>query len=228
MSNPAAELLKIFSNWVPTGTASSYQAHGNGSDEFAAEHRRAMKLIWDIEQAVDRWEAEQRTVDTYRRGIQAWTRYTLGLPNGWTNAHSGSQDRQVALIDTLEALADRMDAAPRVAEPQLQEMGVFLGGIVDLLASDESIPATLRSYILELVTEIQHALDQHRVLGSFDFSDSLERLWVALTAARGESKEAKRKWAKLRDQILIPASVQLLAGTPTTVLAIASTVSGSE
>src|SRR5690554_5349282 len=107
-----------------------------------------------------------------------------------------------ARLDVLEALSDAMSVTgPRVDTSQLNRFGSFLDGVVKLLGEDESLSPELRGYILKLVQQIRVAVEEFETTGRFEYAEALLQLWVALTAATGQSKTAKSKWKKFSETI---------------------------
>lgn len=216
MSNPAKELRDILRKWTAANQTAQV-ARGFTSDEEGAtrEHIRAMRLISDIHVVLDQWERDGRDVGVYRSAAGTWARAVLAHPGGFGGNNTAVQSVRVAKLDVLEALADTLSiTGPRVNVEQVAQFEDFLAGILRLLGEDESLTDELRGYILNLVQEIRIAFESFKVTGQFDHADALVRLWVALKAARGESKSSKTKWKSFADKIAQPAAIQLLAGLP--------------
>lgn len=216
MSNPAKELRSIFRKWS-VSNQNAHIARGFTKDEEGAtrEHIRAMRLISDIHVILDQWERDERDVAVYRAAAGTWARAVLAHPGGFNGTNSAIQSVRIAKLDVLEALSDTLSiTGPRVNIERVAEFEDYLSGVLKLLGEDDSLTKELRGYILNLVQEIRLAFESFKITGQFDHADALVRLWVALKAARGESKSSKKRWKSFADKIAQPAAIQLVAGLP--------------
>ncbi|GAA4265201.1 hypothetical protein [Frondihabitans peucedani] len=230
MTNPAQELLTIFDSWKGS-SGDGIQIARTQSDGMISlnDHLRAMKLVWELAQIVDHWEASGQAVQMYRQGLNAWVSYILAFPYSWQASSGNQQARSSARTDLLEALAHALSlSAPRIDINQLESLSSFLDSIMELLASDNALPEELRKYILKLVQEIRLAWEDWSVSGVSPSEDTFLRLWVALQAAENASHEEKSKWRTLWEGLIRPAGAQFLISLPgTSVTTIAQIVSGS-
>lgn len=216
MTNPAAELLEIFRSWDGTSSPNVDRHFDQaGGVEAAEKHVRAMKLIWDIHRQLDEWSSRGQSVDAYREATVAWVRTVLANPRNWTTNGETAYVMQRARMDMLEGLSHAMSlAAPTVLPEHRSAVRQSLAEIVSLLGQDDSISDQLRLYILRLVQEIQLASDEFEVTGRFDAEEAMERLWVALLAASGQSKKHRATWKKRAEAIVVPAVAGMLASVP--------------
>lgn len=179
------------------------------------QHRDALKYVWDIAQVVDRWESEGQAVRVWRDCLADWTAFVVVYPTQWRGVDAASSAKAGARVDMLRALDQLLEGTTQKPEAgQLQRIEQFLTEIIDALAADETISDALRGYILALVQEIQAAVQAFRVTGAFDADKAVRHLWVGLGAAAEESASQSGLWQNLRSNILIPASVGLIANIP--------------
>lgn len=217
MANPARDLVKIFEAWSASSEPPAVvRGFGGGETEPALAHMGAMTLVASCYAALD--DLERRGVQetsVYREAGTAWILAILSYPNGWGSGNAASQ-MQAARIDMLRGLALLLDGMPvQVNEAQAASLGKYLDELVSLLAQDTALDDALRRYIHDLIAEVRRALGDYEVTGKFDAERAATNLWVALQAARAQSKKFKTRWRQAADVLHTPVAAGLLANLPT-------------
>lgn len=166
-----------------------------------------MRLLDAVERAIDDLEALGRRVRVHRANLVGWTKVILAYPHAWTGNVEPESAVPMVLLDHLETLGELIESNLLIANPaQLAQIQDVVNAARDLLGADESIDARLRQYLVELVREVQNALDD-TTAGTFDFRRAAERLWVAMQAASGTSGKNASAWRAAADKLLIPVAV---------------------
>ncbi|GAA1781646.1 hypothetical protein [Agromyces lapidis] len=233
MTNPARRLQMIFARWSDayTGHTSAHSAREWNSAPSVAmdQHLEAFRLLLAIGDSLDYLEAKNVNVNVYRAAYVEWTKIVLNNPNAWTTAlgrEAAFPEHPIAHLDTLATVLD-LDRPVLHPEPEAKLRAV-VDQVMELLGADESISPSLREYVYRLVTEIRTALDDEAVMGSFDFAEGAQRLWIALFAAAGQSTKMRSKWKAAASGIFRDAGVAALGSLPSvglTIAQIASTAS---
>ena len=84
MGNPAELLHELFTTWhKPTGSNQSVRA-----DDSLDDHVRAIRLLDQVEELLDRLETRGGTVTVWRQQLPTWRRIIFAYPNGWAASAS--------------------------------------------------------------------------------------------------------------------------------------------
>jgi hypothetical protein len=224
MSNPARRLFEIYSTW-----ADSYSPQRQAIDvrrlndpKGIAKQMEAFRLLISIEYALDYLGRKNASVEVYRAQFPEWVKMAIHAPNNWTSgssAQTGFPAGPMSHLNTFATLLD-FDQPGLQPEPEAKLRNV-IQEVMDLLIADESLSPHLREYVFKLVNEIRTALDDESISGSFDFAEGAHRLWVAVFAAAGQSKNMRIKWRHAASDLFRDAGAAALGSLPSMGLTIA-------
>jgi hypothetical protein len=124
----------------------------------------------------------------------------------------------MAHLQTLAILLD-VDRPSLSPKPE-QTLRTVLNTVFELLSDDEGLSDSLRAYIYRLANEMRTALDDESLVGSFDFADAAERLWVALQAAAGQSQRNESAWKQASADLFRDAGAAALGSMPSLALTV--------
>jgi hypothetical protein len=232
MGNPARELHKIFAHWrelVPEKNASGIAAHVKIRQEAGAEEMlRVYALLADMDSILRRLALQGAPVAVLRRQLHEWSRVPLALDATW-NTSTGNRENFMpqTTLDQIETFALYLDGKVlEFDEPMTSALRSLVDEAGKLLLEDETLPPQLREYLHYLLQEIRIALDDEEIGRAFDFAEATRRLWVAMQAAAGTSKDEdqRKSWGKLADAIIVGtvssglveagrATIQLMIGS---------------
>ncbi|WP_344814657.1 hypothetical protein [Microlunatus aurantiacus] len=221
--NPAQELLDLFEVWFKDQASDVVTSRGYAGESphiIAENMRRGMQAVVGIDRALDQLAARGRKIAVYLQYVAKWTFMVVAYPQAWQQVASSNLYSKDA-VNVLELLAHQIDNDLADTDPAaVEHLTQVLADVRAVLGEDDSISPELRWYLGRLLSQIDDALTD-ATYNVFDLRSALERLWVAMGAATAESREPTR-WQKIRDQILVPASVGILTGMPGTVLQLTS------
>jgi len=222
MPNPARELVAILDAWRDDEAPKEQDARRiTGVDEASLNNLRrhglALNFIAACSSSMD--ELERRSVDVshIRAHEVTWYRMVLSFPNGWSATGNRVQAYKSNALDALRSLAGYLDmAGPTVTQGQIDQVPDLLDEVERLLATDKTLPDLLRRHLHKLVQECRNALTDYEVLGVFDLSEALTRLWVGVNAAAEASGDAdqKRGWRSVVARYTPQAAIGLLIEAP--------------
>lgn len=219
MSNPARRLYEIFEAWGagygPGSDAMKARGLDGLSDEAYDRQVESFKMLIAIDHALTYLEKSGVSVPVYRFELKSWIKMAIHAPNSWqgaSNKATGFPSQSMAHLNTLATLLDVN--GPRLkAEPE-QTLRDVINQVLSLLAEDGEISDTLRGYLYKLARELQTALDDESVLGTFDFAEAAERLWVGLHAAAGQSAKHGSAWKGAAARLFRDAGATALGSLP--------------
>lgn len=218
MSNPARELLLIFSTWKGSmdGTVAPQITRGwAAGDEPTETYLQAMRHLLAIQRALDVLKSEGRETDYFYEYFTAWLKIVLNYPGSWQTGTRSDAAFPSSLLNQLQGLAVILDFSghPGMNAESKGHIRATLDEVIELLLGDDSLSSELRFYLTKLVREMQTALDDEEVAANFDFMGAAERLWVAMQAAAGQSTTKKSGWTTVAKNFLIPISVGMMTHT---------------
>lgn len=216
MSNPAAELHELYSNWcerlAAIGAASFEAVVNPTTPEGSAEIIRAARLLARIDDCLSWLEREGHRVGVYRRQFPDWSIGMLAYPHGWRTNITAGHVMSEGHLDEIEAFASFLDGkVPVVRDGAEDHLRDLVARAHQALASDDSLDLPLRQYIHRLLQSIERALDDEGFGVTFDLGASLEQLWAAFRAAEGASKEKSSTWHDLWTQTFAGAAGNAIA-----------------
>lgn len=144
-----------------------------------------------------------------------WESYTNPSGNGYWVGFSTSQQRDVPLdaaeAQALEIIADKSPSLPiSIAEEERKTISEFLDEALKAVREDDSLPTSLRVYVLDLISEARRNLDEYAAGKEFDLKVSLQALFGVLYMA--ESQTGKPTvWENLKSKIAKPFISALLS-----------------
>lgn len=111
---------------------------------------------------------------------------------------AGATDRlDAAAVLALQTIADRwVELDVRMEDKDRENISGFLSEIEQCLKEDVSMPAALKSYVLNLTTEVRRCVNDWESCGSFELNDAMQRLLGALYIAESHTKDQSR-WQKI-------------------------------
>ena len=225
MRNPARRLHEIFSTWAASYGANSAAMTARGleskGDEPYLVQVEAFRLVIAIDQALTYLESRGIDAGVYRVELKNWIDMVLHLPNNW----AGQSDPNVGFPPTpmahLQTLAILLDVdRPSLSPNPEQTLRTVLGTVFTLLVDDDALSDSLRAYIYRLADEMRTALDDESIVGTFDFAEAAERLWVALQAAAGQSRRNGSAWRTASADLFRDAGAAALGSMPTLALTV--------
>lgn len=114
---------------------------------------------------------------------------------------AGATDRlDAAAVLALQTIADRwVELDVRMEDRDRENISGFLSEIEQCLKEDASMPAALKSYVLNLTTEVRRCVNDWESCGSFELNDAMQRLFGALYIAESHTKDQSR-WQKIKEK----------------------------
>jgi len=195
--NSARSLLALFGHWElqPNGNALGVRGDSNPSSQgFWAEHRKALDWLADIESAVNALEASGTDVSVYRKKIPSWYQGLFAINTNWTPSTNTPLVEEAAL-DVLQILASTLDLVewePDFGEDQANVFEALLHA-EELIRGDNSLPASTRRYLLQLLQEARFTLSSLEELGGAAArSASMQLVGALTTVATTAETPAKR------------------------------------
>ncbi len=215
MANPATLLLALFRAWnQPNDTADNVRQPA--VDGWVTQ-RLAVKHIDAIEQLLREMEQAGKSVAVYRNRLPQWQQAVFVHPGGWVG--NGTAKIDSTAIDFLEALAGVLDDyVPKVVTGGIEQLRSYVSTVREALDSDESIPATMKLHIRQVISHLEWCIDHYEVAGDFELQIATERLAAVVVRATGASNNRDR-WRKVYDVWVWPFAVNMLASIPSAALA---------
>lgn len=224
MSNPARRLFEIYSSWGDGYSPQRQAIDVRRLNESVgiANQLEAFRLLISLEYALDYLGTKSASIEVYRAQFPEWVKMAVHAPNNWTggsNAQTGFPPGPMSHLNTFATLLD-FDQPGLQPEPEAKLRNV-VHEVIDLLIADESLSPHLREYVFKLANEIRTALDDESISGSFDFAEGAHRLWVAVFAAAGQSKNMRSKWRNAASDLFRDAGAAALGSLPSLGLTVA-------
>ena len=146
-----------------------------------------------------------------------WESYTSPTGNGYLAGFSMSPQRDISLdaaeAQALEIIADKSPATPiSIAEERKESVSGFLDKALDAIREDDTLPTSLRIYVLNLISEARRNLDECTIGKEFKLEASLHALFGVLYMAETQTKKPT-VWEKLKESIAKPFIAALLSET---------------
>lgn len=109
-----------------------------------------------------------------------------------------------ATLDQIEGFSAYLEGKVLVLNEGHHENLRSLIDRADALLTAEDFDPALQHYLRRLIGEIRFALDDEAGGAAFDYSEAVQRLWVAFNAAAERApEEHKSKWRDLVEQVFI-------------------------
>jgi hypothetical protein len=225
VSNPAALLHKQLSLWLvlPGQTIRDVRLETAENDDHVMEQAQlAIMHIAAIEELLTGMESAGRKTRTYREAVPRWRATVMAYPSSWIHVQSAEAFHNENDLGTLENLDDVLEQlTPKYGDQDRTELRATLDGTRDALASDTSLPTTLRRHIYGLLDHASTVLDEYELFGDFELQKAVDRLLVSVNAAANVSKD-RSKWRDLADKFVYPVMVGLAIQAPDSVAAMAA------
>lgn len=209
MSNPALELHTLYDSWrsriAESTSPQTMTAHLKpATAEGIAEIRQAYTLLSTIDGVLRRLSAEGRNVGVFEKQLDGWARVPLSLTQGWganvKTQHLISETTLQQIEGFSAYLEDKVLLLSDAHHANLRS----LIDRADVLLTAEGLDPALQHYFRRLISEIRFALDDETAGVAFDFSEAVQRLWVAFNAAAERAPEAQKSgWRDLVEQVFI-------------------------
>lgn len=144
-----------------------------------------------------------------------WESYTNSSGSGYWAGFSTSQQRDITLdaaeAQALEIIADKSPSLPiSIAEEAHKTISEFLDEALKAVREDDSLPTSLRVYVLGLISEARRNLDEYIAGKEFDLRISLQALLGVLYMAETQT-EKPTVWENLKNKIAKPFISALLS-----------------
>ena len=133
---------------------------------------------------------------------------------------AGSTNRlDAAAVLALQTIADRwVELDVRGEDSDRENISCFLSEIEQCLKDDKTMPAVLKSYVLNLTTEVRRCINDWEACNSFELNDAMQRLLGALYVAEAHSEE-KARWQEIKEKYVGGMFADLIVQIPALVLA---------
>jgi hypothetical protein len=221
MTNPALLLADVLQRWAVPSPKSPEKVRANGnpaSEEFWKEHAVVLSLLSDIERSLTAMEASGDDVAHYRATLPAWYQavFTYTLP--WKSQAQVTlapilADHDFRLLRALAGQISSVGWVPKILPEDIESARAAFTAAEELIQSDETLPASLKRYLVGLASEAKTALDEYTVTGTV----YLRRITMELGGAMvtvSEMKEepnVRKRWSARAKAVLF--SVAVIAGT---------------
>lgn len=168
------------------------------------EIRQAYALLSAIDGVLRRLSAEGKNVAVFKKQLDGWSRVPLSLEVGWNGAIAADHVIRETILEQIESFAAYLEGKVLILEDAHDQNLRDLIDRADALLTHEDLDPALQFYIRRLISEIRFALDDEDAGAAFDFSEAVQRLWVAFNAAAEKAPaEDKPKWRALVEQIFV-------------------------
>lgn len=222
MSNPALELIDLYSSWRDKANGTATMADiidpmNVDRDDIIA----AMRLLTRIDGILVDHMAAGRRVGVYRRQFPGWCGPVIAWnSSGWMAGIKKDQIVSSTLLDQIESFSNYLDGKVLEVFRIEDDLRSVLDQARTLLEADASLDPALRHFVHRLLQSIQNALDDDSMRGAFDFDGAIANLFLALRAAEGASKEPAR-WKNIIDSLMTGVATGLMVeGTLVTLRAL--------
>lgn len=208
MSNPAQELHTLYASWRSriegASSVATMSTHLRPKSDGIADIRRAYALLSTIDGVLRRLDGEGRNVDVFRKQLDGWARVPLSLSAGWGGNVNADHLISEVMLQQIESFAAYLEGKVLIlADAQDANLRSLIDR-ADGLLTGEGFDPVLQHYLRRLISEIRFALDDEAAGNAFDYSEAVQRLWVAFNAAAERAPEPqKRNWRDLAEQVLI-------------------------
>lgn len=213
MSNPALELHDLYESWRHVIAASSSQQNMKvhlaiDTADGMAEVRRAYALLTAMDEILRRFELDGRRYQPYRKQIDGWAKVPMSVQAGWSSAVSPLHLISDGMLEQILSFGGYLEGKVLVLAPQQHANLRSLIDMADVLLNHEGFDPALRQYLRRLIASIRYALDDEQAGKTFDFTDAVERLWVAFNAAAERAPDEQRpRWRALVEQVFIGIAI---------------------
>lgn len=200
--NSARSLLALFGQWEiqPNRSAQVSRSDGDPSNpNFWAEHRKALDWMADIESAINALGESGTDVSVYRKKIPAWYQGLFAVNTSWTSTTNIPLVDEAAL-DVLQLLASTLDLVewePTFGEDQANVFEALIHA-EELIRADETLPASTRRYLLQLIQEARFTLANLTEVGGAPARAASMELIGALTTAAATAETSTKQKAYFR------------------------------
>ncbi|MFE4835201.1 hypothetical protein ACFRAU_11040 [Arthrobacter sp. NPDC056691] len=225
MANPAELLHQILSDWVQEPTKPIYSSRGIHDDESLMQrHRRAIRLIDEIDQIVSGMDLPGSRRDSIQRNLAKWTKWVFAYPHNWLQVpdkgYPNLWDQDA--LDALDLVAHLLEnQVPKVDEASRDSYLTTINEVITALGADETLPADLRKHIYIIAAHARHCLEDYEMTGDFALQAAVERLATAVQMAMSFTK-SEGAWSKFRDKLFFPTVAGLVASGPQLAIAFQS------
>lgn len=209
MSNPGVELHALYTDWrarieAHPGVNSMAAILKPNEDVGIAEIRQAYALLHAIDVVLRRFEYEQKNVNVFRLQLDDWSRVPLSLNAGWTSAVSPDHLIPHYMLQQVESFGHYLEGRVVTLDAGRIDGLSQLVDRANQLLTDADLDPLLKGYLRKLLFEIRLSLDDDEAGRGFDYTEAVQRLWVAFEAAAARSSEDDRpRWKKLADEVLV-------------------------
>jgi hypothetical protein len=213
--NSAAQLLAIFRSWesgLRQGHGAAYARNWESNPDGAvADHISAWRHLGALSRVIDGLSNDGFNMTMSKEYLPQWGRMAASVGASWTSNNHSVEPFPADAMFQLQALSTILELAQtRTGPANLDLLSDVVTQASELLKGDESLSDELRSYLVKLVREIRNALEDDTLGGGFNFAEAAERLWVAMQAAAGESRENSEGWKHAAASLLPSAAAGVL------------------
>lgn len=164
------------------------------SPNFWAAHRKALDWLEDVQSAVNALGESGTDVSVYRKKIPAWYKGIFAIHTNWTPATNEPLVDESSL-DVLQLLASTLDLVewePTFGDNQANVFEALLHA-EDLIRGDDTLLASTKRYLLQLIQEARFTLANLEDLGGAAArSSSMQLVGAITTVATTADSPAKR------------------------------------
>lgn len=226
MSNPARDLLEIYTEWrtrVQEKAQKGVQVSMDVVVDPASSAGRfeiinLARSLAQLEGLLAQLERAGVKVGGFRRQSPDWWSGLVTPGFAWSSAINADMIMDEQHMTEIEVCADFLDGhvmSLELTEPVASGLRDWIGRAWEILNEDNDLTDELQVYIRRLLSEIQTALDDERFGAGFDYADAFMRLKVAFKAAASEDTAKSGAWQALWTGFAssLTASVAFQGGT---------------
>lgn len=185
--------------------------------------RTLVSCLGEIEDNIELWYADGTDVEGFRDTV---IRYKIQISAAFEDDFTKANDLKSITIErsdqtVMSWISEKLsDSAFRMDTPTHSKIRELLDAASTAVRDDESLPMSLRLFIIRVVRETKVALDEYDLTGDFDLTEAIVRLTGAVSMAKNQSSHPE-VWKRVRDQYLFPATVGITASLPPAVIEVA-------
>jgi hypothetical protein len=211
MVNPAAALAVMLESWSVGSAVMPEQARADaigadiGSMEFWEAHLQAIEYLKEIRLVLTTMDRLGEDPSPYYESLPAWYEAVFAFTTPWRQNTNGVREAvSRPNLQILRGLATHLRTMRYVPEPDeltLSSLVAALDGAQQLIESSP-LPDPAKRYMMALVLEVSHAIEEYEVVGSLGLRTRVFELGGAMLSVsetdavpekeRGTWKESAR------------------------------------
>lgn len=186
MPNPAELLHAQLTTWSNGHQQTVIDSRGLDNSKTKAEvwskHRIAIKLLSDVEEALQTAAVQGYDVEVFQKYIPQWTEAVFAFPGGWNTYQSPAV--LAAPMDQLKSASSLLSAMIPSLEPSggKEHFSDFLSALAYNVKQLDEQHKFLKEHSLRIIRHLEGCLKDVETFGEFRITNALEDLRLLLDA----------------------------------------------